>query len=75
MFPALTLMLQQMFPSAIVRNLGITLDPSLILDVYINKLSKAAFLQLCRIAQLCSYVGLKDAESLVHAFITSHIDL
>ncbi len=37
-----------MFPSAIVRNLGITLDPSLTLDVYINKLSKAAFLQLCR---------------------------
>ncbi len=37
-----------MFPPAIVRNLGITLDPSLTLDVYINKLSKAAFLQLCR---------------------------
>ncbi len=37
-----------MFPSAIIRNVDITLDPSLTLDVYVNKLSKAAFLQLCR---------------------------
>ncbi len=47
------------FPSATVRNVGITPDPSLTLDVYSNKLSKVAFLQLCRIAQLRSYVSPK----------------
>ncbi len=67
-------MLQQFFPSATVRNVGITLDPALILDAYISKLSKAAFFQLRRLAQLRSYVSPKDAESLVHAFITSRLD-
>lgn len=72
--PSFNLDATTIFPSATVRNLAITLDPSLTLDVYINKLSKVAFLQLRRIAQLRSYVSPKDAESLVHAFITSRID-
>ncbi len=41
------------------------------MDDYISKLSKAAFFQLRRIAQLLSR---KDAESLVHAFITTRLD-
>lgn len=52
----------------------IMLYPLLTQDVYINKLSKVAFFQLRCIAQLHSYVSPKDAESLVHAFITSHVD-
>ncbi len=44
------------------------------MDAYISKLSKAAFFQLRRLAQLRSYVSPKDAESLVHAFITSRLD-
>ncbi len=55
-------------------NLGIILDSSLNLDAYISKLSKAAFFQLWRIAKLRSFMSPKDAESLVHAFITSRLD-
>ncbi len=63
------------FPSATVRNLGITLDPAPTLDAYISKLSKAVFFQLHRLAKLRSYVAeSKNAESLVHAFITSRLD-
>ncbi len=54
--------------------MGIPLDPSLTLDVYTNKLSKVAFLQLRCIAQFRSYIHPKDVELFVRAFITSRID-
>ncbi len=72
--PILDLEATSIIPSATVKNLGITLDPSLTFDVYISQLCKAAFFQLRRIAKLRPYVSPKDAESLVHAFITSRLD-
>ncbi len=72
--PKIDLEATSIFPTATVKNLGIILDSSLNLDAYISKLSKAAFFQLRRIAKLRSFMSPKDAESLVHAFITSRLD-
>ncbi|KAL0153382.1 hypothetical protein M9458_051301 [Cirrhinus mrigala] len=72
--PRIDLEATSILPSATVKNLGIILDSSLNLDAYISKLSKAAFFQLRRIAKLRTFMSPKDAESLVHAFITSRLD-
>lgn len=74
--PTLDLEATSIIPSATVKNLGITLDPSLTFDAYISQLCKAAFFQLRSIAKLRPYVSPKDAESLplVHAFNTSRLD-
>lgn len=70
--PSFNLDATTIFPYATVRSLGITFDLLLTLVVYISKLSKVAFLQLRCIAQL-RYASPKDAESLVHTIITSHL--
>ncbi len=44
------------------------------LDDYISKLSKAAFFQLRRIAQLNPFFSRKDAEKLVHIFNATRLD-
>ncbi len=61
-------------PSSIVRNLSVMFDPSLSFLSQINSLSKLAFFHLRQIVQLCPFISTNDAETLIHAFVSSCLD-
>ena len=61
-------------PSTTVRNLGVLFDPCLSFVSHIKSLTKSAFFHLRNIARLRPLLTLKDAETLVHAFISSRLD-
>lgn len=60
--------------SAIIKNLGVTLDPDLALDTHIKNISRVAFYHLRNISKIRKMLSLHDAEKLVHAFVTSRLD-
>ena len=61
-------------PKPTVRNLGVALDSSLSLTQHIKNITKSAFFHLRNLARIRPILSLPDAETLVHAFITSRID-
>ncbi len=60
--------------STTVRNLGIIFDQDLSFNSHIQQISRTAFFHLRKIAKIRSILSQKDAEKLVHAFITSRLD-
>ena len=61
-------------PGTSVKSLGVTIDPDLAFDEHITNITRIAFLHLRNIAKLRNALSLQDAETLVHAFITSRLD-
>ena len=57
-----------------VRNLGVIFDSSLSLLPHIKNITKSAFFHLRNVAKIRPILSRPDAETLVHAFITSRID-
>jgi hypothetical protein len=57
-----------------VRNLGMIFDKHLNMKDHINSVCKKGFYQLYRLKQIRKYLDRKSVESLVHSFITCHID-
>ncbi len=56
--------------STTARNLGVIFD----LNTHIKQTSRTAFFHLCNIAKIRPILSQKDAEKLVHAFVTSRLD-
>ena len=57
-----------------VRNLGVIFDQNLSFDSHIKEISRTAFFHLRNISKIRSLLSLKDAEKLIHAFVTSRLD-
>lgn len=57
-----------------VKNLGVIIDSTLSFQSHINSLAKSAFFHLRRIAQLRPFISTKDAETVIHAFVSSRLD-
>lgn len=57
-----------------VRNLGVIFDQDLSFDPYIKQTTRTAFFHLRNIAKIRHILSQKDAEKLVHAFVTSRLD-
>ena len=60
--------------SSTVRNLGVIFDPDMSFNSHIKQLSRTAFFHLRNIAKIRPILSQKDAEKLVHAFVTSRLD-
>ena len=60
--------------SSTVTNLGVRFDPHLTFEAHINHLCKISFFHLRNIARLRPTLTLRDAEKLVHAFVSSRLD-
>uniref|UniRef100_A0A4W5LB64 Reverse transcriptase domain-containing protein n=1 Tax=Hucho hucho TaxID=62062 RepID=A0A4W5LB64_9TELE len=61
-------------PSSLIRNLGVLFDSTLSFGSHISSLVKNYFFHLRNIARLRSSLTLADAETLIHALITSRLD-
>ena len=57
--------------SAVIKDLGVTLDSDLAFDAHIKNISRVAFHHLRNIQKM---LPLHNAEILVHAFVTSRLD-
>ena len=60
--------------SATVRNLGVIFDQDMSFNSHIKQISRTAFFHLSNIAEIRHILCQKDAEKLVHAFVTSRLD-
>ncbi|MDW1542860.1 reverse transcriptase family protein [Vibrio sp. YT-17] len=60
--------------STTVRNLGVTFDQDLSFNSHLKQTSRTAFFHLRNIAKIRPILTRKDAEKLVHAFVTSRLD-
>ena len=61
-------------PSSTIKNLGVIFDSNLSFHSHINSITKLAFFHLRRIAQLRPFNSISDAETVIHAFVTSRLD-
>ena len=60
--------------SSKVKNLGVTFDPALSFDYHIKDITKIAFFHLRNIAKIRPLLNMSDAETLIHAFVSSRLD-
>ncbi len=57
-----------------VKNLGVIMESSLVLDKQVSSVVRAAFYQLRIISKLKSILSFRDLETIIHAFVSSRID-
>ena len=62
-------------PANSARNLGVIVTNDLSMDVYINNLCRSASFALYKIGRIRNLLDVKSTETLVHAFITCHLDM
>ncbi|XP_071963461.1 uncharacterized protein [Antedon mediterranea] len=62
-------------PSTEVRNLGVQLDCKMTMESHINKICRSAIFHLCNIAKIRRYLNHCATEQIVHAFVTSRLDM
>ena len=60
--------------SAVIKDLGVTLDSDLSFDAHIKNISRVVFYHLRNISKILKMLSLHNAEILVHAFVTSRLD-
>ncbi|RCU35148.1 hypothetical protein DVA81_17760 [Acinetobacter baumannii] len=60
--------------STTIRNLGVTFDQDMSFNAHIKQTSRTAFFHLRNIVKIRHILSQKDAEKLVHAFVTSMLD-
>ncbi len=60
--------------SSTVKNMGVILDRNLSFENHISHVTKTELFNLINIAKLRNMLTVSDAESLVHAFMTSRLD-
>jgi len=61
-------------PQGSVKNLGVTMDTSLMFDQHIKNVCKAAFAEIRNIGRIRKYLDEKSTSSLIHAYVTTKID-
>ena len=60
--------------SSSVRNLGVLFDTNLSFESHVSSICKTAFFHLKNTSKLRHTLSMKNAEQLVHAFMTSRLD-
>ena len=59
----------------VVRNIGAIFDSHMTMEKQINHMCRCAFLQIRKLNSVRKYLDLKTTEQLVHAFVTSRLDM
>ncbi|KAF7647277.1 hypothetical protein LDENG_00174860 [Lucifuga dentata] len=60
--------------SSTIKNLGVIFDSRLTFQPHIKSITKTAFFHLSNIAKIRPILSLRDAETLIHAFVSSRLD-
>ena len=62
-------------PADKVRNLGITLDPHMTMSAHVSRICSMAYYHLRDIGRIRPFLTVDTTERLVHAFVTSRLDM
>lgn len=62
-------------PFTVVRSLGVIFDSTLTFEAHIKNVTRVSFFHLCNIAWIRPLLSLSDADKLIHAFVTTRLDL
>ena len=62
-------------PATVVKNLGVLEDSNFTMVQHINRMRSLAYLQLRDISRIRAFLSQKNTEKLVHAFVTSRLDI
>ena len=57
-----------------VRNLRVLLDADLNFSKHFSNITRTAICQIRNIAKIRSFISFTDAQTLIHAFVTNHLD-
>ena len=57
-----------------VRNLGVLFDSDLNFSKHFSNITRTAICQIRNIAKIRSFISFTDAQTLIHAFVTNHLD-
>ncbi len=60
--------------SSSVRNLGVLFDSNLSFEKHVSSICKTAFFHLKKLSKLQPMLSMLNAETLIHAFMTSRLD-
>lgn len=74
-FPPLIFGNERITPSDSVKNIGAILDKTLSLSSQINAMCKSSFFHIRNIARIRKFLSFSTTEKLIHAFVTSKVDL
>jgi hypothetical protein len=61
-------------PVTSVRNLGVWFDSNMSMDSHVSRICAKAFFGLYKIRQIRKYLSADVTKTLVHAYVTSHLD-
>ena len=61
-------------PVESVRDLGAWFDEHMSMEVHVGKICSKAFRSLYNIRQIRKFLSQETTKTLVHAFVTSHLD-
>ena len=67
-------MIQRVLLTYVIRDLGVTLDNHLNMNLHINYICRNGSLALRRIGKIRCYLNSRNAETAVHALVTSLLD-
>ena len=71
---AISVGIESIKPSDVVRNIGAYIDKHLNMDKHVNNVCKGAWFHLRNIGKLRPFLDKSSCEKLVHAFVSSKID-
>ena len=71
---AISVGMEHIQPSDVVRNIGAYIDKHLNMDKHVNNICKGAWMHLRNIGKLRPFLDNSSCEKLVHAFVSSKID-
>ena len=57
-----------------VKNLGVLLDSDLNFSKHFSNITRTAIYQIRNIAKIRSFISFTDAQTLIHTFVTNHLD-
>ena len=66
---------ENIIPSRCVRNIGFFFDEAMTLQKHVSELCRSAWFQLRQIGKIRPYLDKTSTERLIHAFITSKLDV
>jgi hypothetical protein len=66
---------ENIVPSSCVKNIGFFFDKSMTLQRHVSELCRSAWFQLRQIGKIRQYLDKTSTERLIHAFITSKLDV
>ena len=60
--------------STFAKNLGVTFDPELRMDLHVNNITRSCFFQLRQLRSIRLSLTMEATKTLVHSLVSSHLD-